>query len=271
MKNKTPLLIPAVFLLALACAAPARLSAGSTLDLPGSRDPFSWLSSGLADIVYAAPAAEVFPVGVFDSPADKIYYLSPNQVDISRVPPAPTAGSDVDKEDLAAVRRWQAERTEAQCEAARAQANATYDEFFGAVSPFGNPAPAEVEKIFSQVRTDAGSMVFLLKNKYRRPRPFLRDPAIAPCLCRALGYAYPSGHSTAAHVFGLMLSDLVPANAHKYMSYANQGGLNRVIGGVHYPSDTEAGKTLGDAIYKALKQNCVFNADMDTLRKNLKR
>ena len=54
------------------------------------------------------------------------------------------------------------------------------------------------------------------------------------------------------------------------MSYAYQGALNRVIGGVHHPSDIAAGKDLGDAIYKALKQNSKFKTDLDTLRRNLK-
>ena len=191
-------------------------------------------------------------------------------MDVSQVPPAPAAGSAVDNEDLAAVKRWQTERTEAQCEAARAQADATYDEFFDEVSPFGNPAPGTVETIFQKVRTDTGLTVYDQKGRYRRPRPFIRDSAITPCLARESGYSYPSGHSTVARVFGLMLSDLVPASSGTFMAYADQAGLNRVIGGVHYPSDIEAGKILGDAVYKALKQNRAFMTDMDTLRKNLK-
>ena len=213
----------------------------------------------------------MYSAGVFDAPTDKVYYLLPWQVDMSKVPPAPAAGSVEDNEDLAAVRRWQMERTEAQCSASGAQVNATYDEFFGEVSPFGAPTPGEVESIFQKVRVDAGSIAFALKERYQRPRPFLRDSAITPCIDRESGYAYPSGHSTTARVFGLMLSDLVPAGAGKFMSYADQAALNRVIGGVHHPSDIEAGKKLGDAIYKALKQNRNFNADMDTLRGNLKR
>lgn len=272
MKDKTIIarrLISAVFLISLAAAAvlPARLFAAAAIDAIGFRDPFSGLPCRLPE---AVPAAEAYPAGVFDIPADKVYYLSPGQVDVSQVPPAPAAGSVVDNEDLAAVRRWQAERTEAQCKAARAQANAAYDEFFGEVSPFRNPAPKEVEKIFQKVMTDAGSIVYVQKEQYKRPRPFLRDSAITPCINKVGGYAYPSGHSTTARVFGLILSDLVPAGSAKFMSYADQAALNRVIGGVHHPSDIEAGKKLGDAIYKALKQNRNFSTDMDTLRRNLK-
>ena len=271
MKKKTPpavKLLPALFLAALAAAAPARISAGGAEDLFGG--PFSGLPPVLTQTVPASPAEEAPQAGIFDAPQEKIYYLAPWQVELDAVPPAPAAGSGVDNEDLAALKRWQAVRTEAQCAAANAQPDATYDNFFGAISPFGESAPKEVEKIFFKVRADTASMVFLLKRKYERPRPFLRDPALVPCLDREGGYAYPSGHSAVARVFGLMLSELVPANSPKYISYADQAALNRVIGGVHHPSDTVAGKKLGDAVYEALTRDRAFKADMDTLRGNLK-
>lgn len=255
-----------MILIAAPALFPVRLFAASAIDDLTLGSPFTGLAVPAPRAAEAAPAS-----GVFDGQADRIYYLSPWQVDMSQVPAAPAAGSDADKEDLAVVRRWQVERTEAQCQAAKAQTDATYDDFFGAVSPFGNPAADEVEKIFSKVRTDTGSIVYLLKEKYKRPRPFLRDPALTPCIAKASGYSYPSGHAATARVFGLMLSALVPANAGTYMRYADLSALNRVISGVHHPSDIEAGKTLGDAIYKALRQNNNFNADMDTLRRDLKR
>ena len=262
----------AVFIALMAASAilPGRIFAADAIDTLFSYTSFSGLAACSPETVPAASAEETYPLGVFDVKPDKIYYLSPSQVDMSQVPPAPAAGSAVDKEDLAGVLRWQAERTEAQCAAANAQASATYDEFFGEVSPFGNPAPAEVENIFKKVRTDTGGIVYSQKEKYKRPRPFLRDPAITPCLGRENGYSYPSGHSATARVFGLILSDLVPASASRFMAYADQAALNRVIGGVHHPSDIEAGKNLGDATYKALKQNRSFNTDMETLRRNLK-
>ncbi|HAH32108.1 MAG TPA: hypothetical protein DCL44_07330 [Elusimicrobia bacterium] len=254
----------------MSAAMPARLFAGATIDGLGFLAPFSGLLCLPAEVPPAAQSEKMYPAGIFDTPSDKVYYLYPWQVDVSQVPPAPTASSAVDNEDLSVVRRWQVERTEAQCVAARAQANATYDEFFSEVSPFGNPAPVEVENIFQKVRIDAGSIVGLQKERYKRPRPFLRDSHITPCLDRESGYAYPSGHSTTARVFGRILSELVPAGSGKFMSYADQAALNRVIGGVHLPLDIEAGKKLGDAIYKALKLNSAFSADMDTLRRNLK-
>ena len=273
MTNKTTInrcLLSSAFLLFIAAAIPAGLAAATALGQLGLSAPPAVPPVTLSEAVRVLPQAQAAPADIFNKPADKIYYLSPWQVDLTQFPQAPAAGSAVDNEDLAAVRRWQVERTEAQCAAANAQSNATYDDFFGEVSPFGNPAPAEVEKIFDKVRTDAGSIVYVQKEKYKRPRPFLRDTSLTPCLGRESGYSYPSGHAATARVFGLILSALVPADSGIFMSYAYQGALNRVIGGVHHPSDIAAGKDLGDAIYKALKQNSKFKTDLDTLRRNLK-
>ena len=278
MKNKICFVrkfIPAVFIISLfvSAAAPVRLSAGTALDELGAGTASSGLSSRLSEALPSpAPQAEqAQQLSIFDKPSDRIYYILPSQVDASQMGPAPADGSATDIEDMNAVRRWQTERTEAQCAAANAQSNATYDEFFGAVSPFASPAAGEVGKILDKVRTDAGSIVYVQKEQYKRPRPFQRDPALNPCLGRESGYSYPSGHAATARVFGLILAELVPADSGKFMAYADQAALNRVIGGVHHPSDIEAGKKLGDAIYKALKKNNNFNKDMTTLRKNLKR
>lgn len=254
-------LISAVFLAALAAAA---------ADAPTSPcDPFAGRPCGFSEVVPVAPAAETYPPDIWVR-ADRIYYLWPWQVDMSQMPPIPAAGSAADKEDLDTVRRWQTERTAAQCAAAEAQADSSYDAFFREVSPFAAPLPKEVEKILQKVSTDDGSVIFVAKARFRRPRPFQRDPAITPCISKPGGYSYPSGHTTSARVFGLILSDLVPAEAGKFMFYADQAALNRVIAGVHHPSDIAAGKKLGDAVYKALKKSGSFKKDMETLRRNLR-
>ncbi|MDA8131170.1 MAG: phosphatase PAP2 family protein [Elusimicrobia bacterium] len=256
------------FLLAAAGLVPSAAQAGPSADELLSLASLSGAELSLPQA--PSPAAAADAPGVFDTPTDRVYYVSPWQVDMSGFQPPPAEGSAEDRRDLAEVLRWQAERTEAQCAVAADQAQATYESFFGEISPFGPSTPAEVGKILQKIKLDTSSVVFLQKRKYARPRPFLRDPAIRPCLKKESGYAYPSGHSTAARVFGLLLSDLVPSESAEFMSYADQAALNRVIAGVHHPSDIEAGKKLGDAVYAALRRSPSFKKDMAVLRKNLR-
>lgn len=223
--------------------------------------PFSGVPPGS----FAEPPAVPFVDGA------RIYYIAPWEADTSAVPAPPAPGSAGDLRDLAELRRWQAERTAGQCAAARLQEDAGFKAFYGAVSPFHAPVPDDVEKVFWKVKLDTASVVWLLKKKYERPRPYLRFPGLEPCVELEDSDAYPSGHSAVAWVFAHMLADLAPVSAPEFGAAARQAALNRVLGGVHHPTDTEAGRLLGAAVYAALKKDRDFRADMELLRRSLRR
>jgi acid phosphatase (class A) len=186
------------------------------------------------------------------------------------IPPAPQPGSDADKADFAALRDWQAKRTSQQCAQAKAQAEATYDEFFGDISPFPSPLPDAVKEFVKTIYVEDDAIIGPIKSMYKRPRPFRRDAALDPCLGRIDGLAYPSGHSTQAHMVALILSDLVPQRRDEFMARADAAALNRVIGGVHHPSDIAAGAKLAKFMYDEMKTRPEFIAKMNMLRAYLK-
>ncbi len=197
-------------------------------------------------------------------------YLTTAQEAITDFPPPPAVGSAEDKADLAAVLQWQKDRTPGQCAAAKAQSDQSFVSFFGDVSPFAKPLPAAVGAFFKRVSDDSGNTNRYIKKIYQRERPFLRSSELNPCLGRAQGFSYPSGHATDSHLFGLILSDLLPRQGAIFMRNADQAALNRVIGGVHHPLDVEAGKRLGDRLYKEMLKNPAFVADMQALRQYLR-
>jgi len=49
-----------------------------------------------------------------------------------------------------------------------------------------------------------------IKTLYKRPRPFVADPRIQPCIPKEPGYAYPSGHATFYSTTGTLLAALLP-------------------------------------------------------------
>lgn len=197
-------------------------------------------------------------------------YLTAAQEAITDFPPPPAAGSAADKADLAAVLQWQKDRSQQQCAAALAQSDQSFVSFFGDVSPFAKPLPAAVGAFFKRVSGDSGNANRYIKKVYLRDRPFLRSSELKPCLGRAQGFSYPSGHATDSHLFGLILSDLLPRQGAIFMRSADQAALNRVIGGVHHPADVEAGKRLADRLYRELLKNPAFAADMQGLRQYLR-
>ena len=197
---------------------------------------------------------------------ETLSYLLPAQIEFADFPAAPLPDSDLDKADFATLHQWQNKRTEAECARARAEAHATFDEFFASDSPFRKPLPPQAESILARARSDADAADDAIKRRYKRPRPFRRDPALSPCLGRIGGYAYPSGHAAISRVFARILSELEPDHKAEFLARADEAALDRVIGGVHHPSDIEAGKRLGDELYEELKGSPSFRGDLETLR-----
>ncbi|MDQ7773387.1 MAG: phosphatase PAP2 family protein [Elusimicrobiales bacterium] len=191
-------------------------------------------------------------------------FASKEQLATLGVPGMPEPGSPADRADMAAVLDWQAKRTPEQCEAAKAQARAGYEVFFGDLYPLpDDPAAAE---FIDKVRDDVWLAMGLLKSKYDRPRPYSRDKAVKPCLRRPGGLAYPSGHAALARAYALILSEVAPARRAEFLARADQAALNRVIGGVHHPSDIEAGKLLAEALYEEALADPEFRRGLDAMR-----
>lgn len=239
------------------------VSLAALLPLPGQ-------AGALTELYTAAPAAPpplpAAPQAAELRAASAGHYLSLDGLDLRAVPAAPADGSYEDREDFRVILDWQNRRTAAQCAAAKAEMSHNYEVFFGKIGPFGSPTPAGVKEFFKNVGEDSVAAHKYLKEAYRRERPFVRDPRVKPCLPRVAGLSYPSGHSAMARLFALILADLVPARRAEYMAKADESALFRVIGGVHHPTDTEAGKALADALYKELKKEPAFVSDLRALK-----
>lgn len=194
------------------------------------------------------------------------YYISAEQQRMPDFPAPPEPGSAADKADLKAVFDWQQRRTPEQCARANGAAHADFENFFGDISPFPDPLPAEAAAIFKRLKTETDGVAADIKDVYKRKRPFLRDPALSPCLGRAGGLAYPSGHATISRLLALVLAELAPARRAEFLKRADEAGLDRVIGGVHHPADIEAGKRLADRLFAAYSKSKTFKADLRELR-----
>ena len=86
-----------------------------------------------------------------------------------------------------------------------------------------------------------------IKETVRRPRPYLADPRLHPCLPKESGWSFPSGHSAFYRAAAELLADLVPERRERLLAVGLTGGSSRTLCGVHYPSDVEAGQRLGEA------------------------
>lgn len=125
-----------------------------------------------------------------------------------------------------------------------------------------------LHKIELDVRTVGGPA----KSYFRRERPLIgNDKPI--CVPREdwmkTNFSYPSGHSMTAWTWALILTELAPAKADAVLRVGREGGESRVVCGVHFLSDVEAGRTLGSAMVARLHADPAFEADLIRAKREL--
>lgn len=161
----------------------------------------------------------------------------------------PALGSAESAKDFEVLKNYQATRTEAQCaEAASEETTTVVTLFAGKNGPLTKAEANEIHGALVKVYAEAGVNIWLAKKQFKRPRPYLTDAEIVPCIALEESYAYPSGHATLARMFAKVLSRVFPEREAAFMKRADEVGRNRVLGGVHHPSDIEAAKKLGDVL-----------------------
>lgn len=158
----------------------------------------------------------------------------------------PVMGSEASTKDFATLHHFQNTRTKADCVAATAEVKANLETFFG--SMLSNSEFQTIKRKFPGIEANVILHAGMAKSIYKRPRPFVSDSNLKPCIKLEKTSAYPSGHATMAHLYARLLSNQFPERAEAFMKRGEEIALHRVVGGVHHPSDIDAGKKLGDAI-----------------------
>jgi acid phosphatase (class A) len=192
------------------------------------------------------------------------YYMTPAEVDLVHVlGPPPAIDSPEGKADLQAVLNAQRTRTAAQVESARNDGCLSIFRFADAMGPGFKPENLKFTVMFFE-RTfyDDQHAVDAAKKYFKRPRPFVSDSEVSPLVKQAPTPSYPSGHATFAYVTAILLADMVPDKGASIFERSAEYSYNRVVAGVHYPSDVEAGRIAGSVIDNVLLHNPQFEADL---------
>jgi hypothetical protein len=114
----------------------------------------------------------------------------------------------------------------------------------------------DIEGVFEKLIKSCSMLE--LKWHYNRPRPF----QIASHYNIKLGGhvmesmktpSYPSGHSAQGILIGKVLQTKLPINTDAFLEAGKRISYSRNIGRAHYPSDSELGETIGNAMYLHIK------------------
>ena len=198
-------------------------------------------------------------------------YVPASMIDVAALlqPPPDAAATAV---EIAAVRALQAQTSEARKAQALVDADESVEVMFagalgGKVTLATLPATST---LFSRVGASEGATTKAAKALFARVRPWIATADVHVYTKPSKTPSYPSGHTTRVTLAAIVLTAMVPERAPAIWARAADYAQSRVIGGMHYPSDIEAGWRTGTAVAALLLQQPDFKADFAVARDELR-
>ena len=218
------------------------------------------LLTGLAALLVAA-AAGITWLGQ-DTPA----YLDGRTDEFIAIFPAPPApDSPRTRSELDELLQLQRTRTAAEVAAAQADRKTTLLRFAGALGTDEQSIKSmrRLTRLAEAVEDSTRPYVRAAKKHFRRLRPGEIEPRISPCIDDVQGdLSYPSGHANYGFLMAHLLGELLPERRGPLESRAVEFARQRMVCGVHFPSDIEAGRIGAAWLWEAMRRNPRFVSDL---------
>ena len=142
------------------------------------------------------------------------------------------------------------------------------DQFFSGIISFNRISHPETAKLAAFAAEVGYHVAMIFKEHYNRPRPSQLCPTLMPPIDPPEHASFPSGHAIQAWLTALLLdlamiealkpdpTDIVDPSkqTHPLHDMARRIARNREIMGLHYPSDSEAGRRLAYAAFKVIRE-----------------
>lgn len=190
---------------------------------------------------------------------------------LALLPPVPDAAST--RMELDDMLQRLARRSAADCVAADLDANKDLGRFataLGLPAASDDPRLRETARLLADLRKLQERITNRVKDATHRPRPFRQDQRITTCIDRPLSDSYPSGHATFGMAAALLLADIVPERRTELLNRGRDYGEQRIVGGVHFPSDVAAGRTAGTVIAAFLLASPQYQRESANARTGLR-
>lgn len=226
-----------------------------TMALGANRRSFGWLCTAILLTSLATP---------FAAWGRDANYIPSSKIALELIlGPPPIPGSAAQSADLMAVLDAQKTRSQEQAAASQADAQVSAFRIGDVLGPQFTPEKLPFTAQFLQrAISDMSAGIGAAKSHFNRPRPYIVSEEVKPTIDRPGGGSYPSGHAAFAYLSGILLAAMVPERAPEIFERANRYAYNRVVAGVHFPTDIEAGRVTAGVIANALLQEPQFKADL---------
>ena len=194
--------------------------------------------------------------------------MSADALNVVELLPAPAA---VDSEEARAERdlmvALQQKRTEGQVARCRSEVQVTLAAFARVMGPwFTEENLPRLTQLLKYATKDTKFFSDAAKNHFLRKRPADEDPRIHIAVDNENSPSYPSGHATRGIVFAVIIAQLAPQHQAAILDRGREIGWDRVIAGMHHPSDIIVGRVLGQAVARALLASPQFQEDLAVAR-----
>jgi len=202
--------------------------------------------------------------------AKTVPFVDPSVLNLSLiVPPPPPQDSAAVKAELAELHRIEQSRTPEQVDAA--QADEKEQDIFVFRTVLGDKFRAEdlplTAALSLHVHREEPHNGDPLKAEFHRPRPYQFDPTLHPvCKTTDQPNSYPSGHALSGYLEAFTLAQIVPEKSRQILARADDYARNRLICGVHYPSDIAASRSVAYAVFASMLTNPSFQAELAAAR-----
>lgn len=185
--------------------------------------------------------------------------------------PPPDQYSEQTQADLKELKKYQDTRTKDQVAYAQADVDKNVFRFQNVM---GDKFTAEnlplTAALFDKALSEAKATVEPAKLFFNRARPFVADPSLKPAITLDNSPSYPSGHATAGTVMAILLADMVPEKKAEIFKRGWDYAQNRLVGGLHYRSDIEAGRLSGTVIAAMLLKDKDFQKKFEAAKAELR-
>lgn len=191
---------------------------------------------------------------------------------LNLLPPPPANDSAQMKAELGEILTIQVTRTPEMASRAVADAEENVWRFSDVIdnSKFTKDNLPKFSAFFDRVVETEGAVVDPAKDVWKRPRPHLYSDLVKPIVPLSKSGSYPSGHTTVGTLMGIVLANMVPEKRAAIMARAWEYGHNRVVGGIHYASDIEAGRIAGTVIAETIATHDDYKSEYEGAKAELR-
>ncbi|WP_165420248.1 acid phosphatase [Edaphobacter modestus] len=214
------------------------------------------------------------PTAATPKPAKTAYYVDSALLDVGVfLPEPPAVDSALTKAELAELHRIERVRTPEPM--AKALADEGEENMFVFKTVFGPGFTAEALPVTAalgvHVKNEQSVVGNQLKHSYQRPRPYQTDTTLHPvCALKTEHDSYPSGHGMTGYLEAFTLAEIVPDKRTEILARADDYALNRLVCGVHYPSDIEASRRVAYVVFGYMLATPRFQRDLAAAREEIR-